>query len=87
MHKRIRELYTMGGPSTCAISVYDPKLLDYGLKILGALNWHGIAMVEFKKDSKDGTFKLMEINPKFWGSLDLAIASGIDFPYLLYKMA
>jgi hypothetical protein len=29
----------------------------------------------------------MEINPKFWGSLDLAIASGVDFPYLLYKMA
>ena len=44
-------------------------------------------MVEFKKDIRDNQFKLMEINPRFWGSLDLSIASGIDFPYLLYKMA
>ena len=87
MHKRIRERYIMGGPSTCAESVNDPKLLDYGLKLLRTLVWHGVAMVEFKKDSTDGRFKLMEINPKFWGSLDLAIASGVDFPYLLYKMA
>jgi len=86
MHKRIRERYIMGGPSTCAESVYVPKLLDYGLKLLKTLAWHGVAMVEFKKDSTDGSFKLMEINPKFWGSLDLAIASGVDFPYLLYKM-
>ena len=44
-------------------------------------------MVEFKKDYSDNEFKIMEINPRFWGSLDLAIASGVDFPYLLYKMA
>jgi predicted ATP-grasp superfamily ATP-dependent carboligase len=87
MHRRIRELYPLGGPSTCAESVYDPVLMEYGLRILKALNWHGIAMVEFKKDSRDGTYRLMEINPKFWGSLDLAITSGVDFPFLLYKMA
>ena len=86
MHKRLRERFVMGGPSTCAESVYDSKLLDYGLRILKALKWHGVAMVEFKKDSVDGEFKLMEINPKFWGSLDLGIASGVDFPYLLYRM-
>jgi predicted ATP-grasp superfamily ATP-dependent carboligase len=44
-------------------------------------------MVEFKKDSRDGTYKLMEINAKFWGSLDLSIASGVDFPYLTVIMA
>jgi predicted ATP-grasp superfamily ATP-dependent carboligase len=87
MHKRIREYPITGGPSTCAESVYEPKLLQYGEKLLKALNWHGVAMVEFRKDIKDGEYKLMEINPKFWGSLDLAISSGVDFPYLLYKMA
>jgi predicted ATP-grasp superfamily ATP-dependent carboligase len=86
MHKRIREHPSSGGPSTCAESVYEPKLLEYGLKLLKALDWHGVAMVEFKKDVKDNSYKLMEINPKFWGSLDLSIASGVDFPYLLYKM-
>ena len=31
--------------------------------------------------------KLIEVNPRFWGSLALAIYAGIDFPYLLYKLA
>jgi len=61
--------------------------MEYGLKILKSLHWHGVAMVEFKKDLHDNQFKLMEINPRFWGSLDLPIASGVDFPYLLYKMS
>lgn len=86
MHKRIRELYVKGGPSTCAESVFVPELVNYGIRILKALGWHGVAMVEFRRDSRDGKFKLMEINPKFWGSLDLAIKAGVDFPYLLYKM-
>lgn len=87
MHKRIREFPVTGGKSTAAESIYDPKLKDLGLRLLKSLNWHGVAMVEFKKDSRDGEFKLMELNPKFWGSLDLSIASGIDFPYLAVKMA
>jgi predicted ATP-grasp superfamily ATP-dependent carboligase len=87
MHKRIREYPATGGMSTCAESVYEPKLLEYGLRMLKALHWHGVAMVEFKRQSSDNQFKLMEINPRFWGSLDLPIASGVNFPYLLYKMA
>ena len=87
MHKRVREFPTTGGPSTAAISIYDSKLKSIGEKILKSLNWHGVAMVEFKKDIRDNEFKLIEINPKFWGSLDLALASGINFPYLTVKMA
>jgi predicted ATP-grasp superfamily ATP-dependent carboligase len=87
MHKRVREYPITGGPSTVAESIYDPQLKKIGLKLLESLNWHGVAMVEFKKDPRDGDYKLMEINPKFWGSLDLAIASGVDFPYLTVKMA
>lgn len=87
MHKRIREYPVTGGASTAAESIYDLELKKLGLTLLKALNWHGVAMVEFKKDSRDGTYKLMEINPKFWGSLDLSIASGVDFPYLIVMMA
>lgn len=86
MHKRLRQYPITGGSSTAAESIYDQDLLDAGLKLLKALNWHGVAMVEFKKDARDNKFKLMEINPKFWGSLDLAIASGVDFPYLTVEM-
>jgi len=43
-------------------------------------------MVEFRVDARDGTAKLMEVNPRFWGSLQLSILSGADFPYLLYNL-
>ena len=85
-HKRIREYPITGGPSTYCTSIYNPKIIDYGLKILREIKWYGVAMVEFRKDCRDGEFKLMEINPRFWGSLPLAIASGVDFPYLLCRM-
>jgi len=48
--------------------------------------WHGVAMVEFKV-SADGTPYLMEVNARFWGSLQLAIDAGVDFPWLLYQLA
>lgn len=87
MHRRIREYPVTGGPSAVAESVYDPSLRDAGLRILDSLNWHGVAMAEFKKDKNTGEFVLMEINPKFWGSLGLSIAAGVDFPYLACRMA
>lgn len=87
MHKRVREFPITGGASTCAESIFDEKLKKVGLELLQSLQWHGVAMVEFKKDARDGKYKLMEINPKFWGSLDLSIASGVNFPKLLVEMA
>ena len=87
MHRRVREYPASGGVSSCAESFYDSKLADHGRRLLDELNWHGVAMVEFRYDSRDGEFKLMEINPKFWGSLDLALAAGADFPGDLCKMA
>ena len=52
-----------------------------------ALNWKGIAMVEWKVDPRDGRPKLMEVNPRFWGSLELAVRSGVDFPVLYAQAA
>ena len=87
IHKRIREYPITGGPSTLRESIKNADVKKAGLKILKALKWHGVAMVEFKLDSRDKKPKLMEVNPKFWGSLALSIASGINFPYMLCKMA
>ena len=87
MHRRVREYPASGGVSSCAESFHDPKLERYGRQILDALKWHGVAMVEFRRDSRDGDYKLIEVNPKFWGSLDLALAAGADFPGDLCRMA
>jgi predicted ATP-grasp superfamily ATP-dependent carboligase len=87
MHRRRREFPVTGGASTAAESYYDERLKEQGIRLLSALQWHGVAMVEMKRDQRDGDYKLMEINPKFWGSLDLSIQAGVDFPYLAAMMA
>lgn len=78
-HHRVREYPASGGASACAESGQDPRLREYGGRIMDALEWTGVAMVEFKDDA-DGTPHVLEVNPKFWGSLDLAIQSGLNFP-------
>ena len=44
-------------------------------------------MVEFKLDEQTQEVKLMEINPKFWGSLELGLAAGVNFGELLVRTA
>ena len=87
VHKRLREFPITGGPSTFRVSVENQEIKALGTRLLQKFGWYGIAMVEFKIDPRDNKPRLMEINPRFWGSLPLSIASGVDFPYLLCKMA
>lgn len=87
VHKKLRMYPIQGGPSTLREGVEHPQIMELGLSLLKSLEWVGIAMAEFKVDPRDGVPKLMEVNPRFWGSLQLAIFSGVDFPYLMLKMA
>ena len=87
IHKKLRMYPIQGGPSTLREGVQHSQIMELGLSLLKSLNWTGVAMAEFKVDPRDGTPKLMEVNPRFWGSLHLAIVSGVDFPYLILKMA
>jgi predicted ATP-grasp superfamily ATP-dependent carboligase len=77
-HKRIREFPISGGASACAESIEDEELTILGRRILDAANWHGLAMVEFKKDEA-GQLRLLEVNPKLWGSFDLSVTAGVPF--------
>ena len=87
-HKRIREKPPSGGVSVLCESIDAPQnALESARKLLASLNWNGVAMVEFKWDDRDNIPKLMEINGRFWGSLQLAISAGVNFPHLLYSMA
>lgn len=86
-HRRIRERPPWGGVSVLSESVLPNKdLLNIAERLLTNVQWHGVAMVEFKVTA-DGTPYLMEINTRFWGSLQLAIDAGIDFPSLLVDMS
>ncbi len=82
-HRRILEKPPSGGVSVLSESVrLDSEMVDAAGKLLSEVQWSGIAMVEFKRDKRDGKAKLMEINGRFWGSLQLAVSSGMDFPLL-----
>lgn len=85
-HRRLRERPPWGGVSVLSESVpLCPIASEYATRLLNELGWHGVAMVEFKEDVRDGVPKLMEINGRFWGSLQLAVDAGVDFPALLVQ--
>ncbi len=82
-HKRLREKPPSGGVSVVSESVpLDEEMVAAADRLLAAVGFAGVAMVEFKRDQRDGKAKLMEINGRFWGSLQLAVACGVDFPLL-----
>jgi len=79
-HRRIREVPPTGGASSLRESVdLDPDLYDHAVRMLEAIGWTGLAMVEFRR-GPDRVGNLMEINGRVWGSLPLAVAAGMDFP-------
>lgn len=87
-HRRLREKPPSGGVSVLRESIEpDPTALRHGEALLAALDWQGVAMVEFKRCNTSGELKLMEINGRLWGSLQLAIDAGVDFPRLLLALA
>lgn len=87
-HRRLREKPPSGGVSVLreSIDLHKP-MAGYAIRLLQHIGWHGVAMVEFKVDRETEVPILMEINGRFWGSLQLALDAGLNFPYLLYQMA
>jgi protein-tyrosine-phosphatase/predicted ATP-grasp superfamily ATP-dependent carboligase len=85
-HERVHEPLAGGGSSYRRSVPLDDHLLESSRRLLEELRWTGVAMVEYKRDPETGNFALMEINGRFWGSLPLAIAAGVDFPHRLYLL-
>lgn len=86
-HRRIRESNPMGGPSAVAETIaIEAGLLKSTSALVSRIGMTGPAMVEYKVDRRDGRAYLMEINGRFWGSILLALAAGLDLPYLYWKM-
>jgi predicted ATP-grasp superfamily ATP-dependent carboligase len=87
-HRRIREKPPAGGVSVYRESIVaDPGLVARSRALLDRFDWQGVAMIEYKLDAATGTPYLMEINGRFWGSLQLAVDAGVDFPCLLVRSA
>lgn len=78
---------TPPGVGTCRVAeaVWVDDVVEQGLRLLRGVEFHGISQVEFKRDPRDGIFKLMEINPRLWQWHGLASACGVDLPLIAYR--
>ncbi|UQA55500.1 ATP-grasp domain-containing protein [Polyangium aurulentum] len=86
-HERLHELPLTGGGSSYRRAIETPAaMLEDAARLARALDYHGVAMVEYRFDPETGRYWLMEVNARFWGSLPLAIFAGADFPAALVAM-
>jgi predicted ATP-grasp superfamily ATP-dependent carboligase len=87
VQEELRGYPLWGGPSTLQESVERPDLVDLALRLLAPIGWCGPVEVEFMEDPRTGEPVLMEINPRFWASVDLAVRCGVDFPRFTVELA
>ena len=74
-----------GRASTYVETVHRPEIVEPARRLLAALRFTGLVEVEFKRDPRNGRFKLLDVNPRVWGWHTLCGAAGVDFPYLLWR--
>ena len=80
-HRRIREYPMTGGPSTCCVSFYDEKMIEQAHALLNSFGFRGLGMVEFKGG------RVLEVNPRIWGSFPLTEQAGSPMAALYAKAA
>ena len=83
---RLRTLEPTGGIGVVNVTTDVPEIKLASHRLMDRLNWHGPAQVEWIRDARSGTYRLLEINPRFWGTLELATDAGINFPGLTVDM-
>jgi D-aspartate ligase len=82
--RKLRQTPRLVGTCRVGEAVWVQEMVDAGLRFLAALEYRGISQVEFKRDPRDGRYKLMEINPRLFQWHGLAAACGVDLPRLAY---
>jgi D-aspartate ligase len=83
--EKVRNAPPQFGSPRVAVSKYIPEVLEPGRKILQAMGFYGFSCTEFKKDARDGIYKLMEVNGRHNRSGILAVHCGMNFPWIQYK--
>ncbi|HEX8238817.1 MAG TPA: ATP-grasp domain-containing protein [Allosphingosinicella sp.] len=86
-HRRLHESSETGASTMRVSEPADPGLLAAAEPLAAAARLDGVAMFEFRLDRGSGRHVLLEVNPRFWGSLPLAVAAGADFPALWWDLS
>jgi predicted ATP-grasp superfamily ATP-dependent carboligase len=82
--RKLRQTPRLVGTCRVGEAVWVQEVVDAGLRLLAAFGFRGLSQVEFKRDPRDGRYKLMEINPRLFQWHGLAAACGVDLPRLAY---
>jgi predicted ATP-grasp superfamily ATP-dependent carboligase len=85
-HKRLRTSPLTGGVTVCSVTDFNPELKEIGVNVLKKLNYNGVAMIEFLYDEKDKSYKIIELNPRAWGSYLLGEFIGANFSEKYVKL-
>ncbi len=85
--RSIRNLPPGGGLTVVRVSVLQPQMLGHLEALAAEMRWEGVLQADFRLDERDNTPRLLDVNPRLWGSLYQAIAAGVEIPYLLYRLA
>ena len=87
-YRNLRTYPAKTGPGALRETVDVPAMEKVSAEVLGPLDWHGVAELDFRWDGQpDSEPKLIEVNPRFWGGLIQAVESGWDYPWLTYQLA
>ena len=86
--RRVRQFpMDFGRASSHVETIEDPGLENDARRLLAAMRLTGLMEAEFKRDERTGENRLLDLNPRPWGWQSLCGRAGVDFPYLLWRMA
>ncbi len=83
--QKIRQFPLVLGSGSFQTTVNAPEVADLSRKLLQSFGFRGLVNVEFKFDARDGTHRLIEINPRSASANQIAVSAGVDFPWLVYQ--
>jgi D-aspartate ligase len=86
--ERVRQIpMDFGRSSTLVVTVENREVEELGRRVLAELALTGLAEVEFKRDDRDGSYQLLDINLRVWGWHTIGRRAGLDFPHLTWRQA
>jgi len=83
--KRLMTRPLSGGMGIVNVTTQHKQLLHYAEKIIDRVQWNGVMLMDFKIDDHSGEPKLLEVNPRFWGTTWLTIKAGYNYPFYLVQ--
>lgn len=83
--QKVRYAPSEFGVPRVVVSRTIPEVVKYGRRLLKGLGYCGFSCTEFKRDSRDGRYKLMEVNGRHNRSGTLAVRCGVNFPWIEYS--